>query len=423
MNLLIRGAHILNPDSPFHNSIKDIFIEAGVIRQIGDNLSVENAELIDAKGCYVSVGWFDLRANFQDPGLEHKEDLESGSQAAMAAGFTDVLLLPNAQPVVDSKNAVAYYQKWSKYSLVDLHPMAAVSLKAEGKELTEMIDLHSAGAKAFSDGVKPIWHTDIMLKSLQYLQKFDGLLINKPEDELLTAFGHMNEGEVSTVMGLKGMPSIAESLMIQRDLELLEYAGGKVHFSLISSKDSVALIREAKAKGLKVTCDVGVNYLKFIDADAQSYDTNFKVNPPYRTEQDRLALVEGVLDGTIDVIVSDHYPHDEECKKLEFDLADFGTNNLQGFLPVLIDVFGDDFEKVVDRFTSKPREILGVTLPKIEEGADACLTIFSKDRTWQFNKQTNLSKSLASPLMNQELKGAVLAVTNKGQVFKTNNEA
>ncbi len=421
MEFLIRAAEILHPDSPLHKSTKDILISNGKIKQIRDHIDFDG-QVISADGLMLSIGWFDMRAHYNDPGFEHKEDIDSGTRTALSGGFTDVALLPNTNPIVSTKNGVSYYQKHSKLSPVNLHPIAAVTIDCQGKELTEMIDLHHAGAVAFSDGLKTIWHTDILLKALQYLQKFDGLLINRPEDQHLTAFGHMNEGQVSTVLGLKGMPALSESLMIQRDLKLLEYAGGKIHFSLVSTKESVELIRSAKANGLRVTCDVGVNYLKFTDQDLEDYDTNLKVNPPYRLEEDRQALIQAVLDGTIDTVVSDHNPHDEEGKKLEFDLADFGSANQQSFFSIVSGALEDKLDEVISRFTTKPREILGIEAPKLEEGAEACLTLFSHKQRWTFNSQTNNSKSVASPVFDKTLEGEVIGTVNKGELHLNNYE-
>jgi dihydroorotase len=415
MEFLIRSAQIIDKLSPFHQSQKDILISNGIIKQIDDNISFDG-EVISAKGLKVSIGWIDMRAHYQDPGNEHKEDLDSGSAVAAAGGFTDVVLVPNTQPVTSSKNAISYFSKWNKTSSVQLHPMAAVTLDCQGKELTEMIDLFTAGAVCFGDGLKPIWHTDIMLKGLQYLQKFNGLLINKAEDQMLTAFGHMNEGHSSTLLGLKGMPVLAETVMIDRDLKLLEYAGGRLHFSLVSSREGIELIRAAKSRGLNVTCDVGVNYLQFTDQDLSDYDTNLKVNPPYRTENDRSALIKAVKDGTVDCIVSDHIPHDEESKKLEFDLADFGSSNQQPFFSVLSEVFGNRTEDYIELFTTKPRELLNMQVPKIEEGQNACLTLFTDD-AWTLDSQTNKSKSVASPFYGKQLKGKVLGIVNNGQLI------
>lgn len=414
MEFLIRSVQIFDTNSSHHLSKKDILVSNGKIKSIGTNIDFDG-RVVSGDHLKVSTGWVDMRAHYQDPGNEHKEDLESGSAVASAAGFTDVVLLPNTNPVITTKNSISYYQKWNKLSAVQLHPIAAVSLGCEGKELTEMIDLHTAGAVAFSDGIKPIWHTDIMLKSLQYLQKFDGLLINKPEDEMLTAFGHMNEGKVSTLQGLKGMPNLAEVVMIQRDLRLLEYAGGRLHFSMVSSKEGLNLIREAKAKGLNVTCDLGVNYLKFTDQHVDDYDTNLKVNPPYRTNADREALIEGIKDGTVDCIVSDHIPQDEESKKLEFDLADFGSSNQQTFYAVFREALGSDCEKYLGLLTENPRRLLKLDQPKIEEGETACLTLFNEDE-WKLDANSNKSKSVASPFFNQTLLGKVVGIVNNGQL-------
>lgn len=412
MNLLIKSAEILDVQSPHHKSKLDIHIVNGAIQQIGKDLHVEADHVLDKGGLKVSAGWVDMRSHFSDPGDEHKEDLQSGSMAAMAAGFTKVLVMPNTKPAVDQKGAVNYLLKHSSGQAVDLLPCASVTRGTEGKELTEILDLENAGAIAFSDGLEPLWHTDIMLKALQYLQKFNGTLINRAEDKMLTAFAHMHEGATSTTMGLKGMPSLSETIMIERDLSLLAYTGGKLHISMVSTSRSVDLIRKAKASGLQVTCDVGVNYLKYADVDLEDYDTNLKVNPPYRTREDMQALKDGVLDGTIDVIVSDHQPQDEESKKLEFDLADFGTNNLPGLWPIIREVFENDLATAIEALTSKPRSILNLNEATIKEGANAELTIFDCDSDWILNSESNHSKSTYSPLWGQKLIGKVHGIVN-----------
>jgi len=420
MEFLIRAALIVDSNSPHHLTQKDILISNGIISGIGDDIEFAG-EVIEADGLRVSPGWFDMRAHYHDPGQEHKEDLESGSRAAGAGGFTNVLLLPNTTPCIDGKNSVIYYEKWNRGAAVKLHASAAVTLKCEGKELTEMIDLHHAGAMAFTDGTSPVWHTDIMLKSLQYLQKFNGLLINRPEDQMLTAFGTMHEGHVSTRMGMKGMPSLAEEVMIKRDLQLLEYTGGRVHFSLLSSMGAVEMIREAKAKGLNVTADVGIHHLVFEDKDLKGYDTNLKVNPPFRLHDDRMALIEGVKDGTIDVIVSDHQPHDQECKKLEFDLADFGIIGQQSFYSALLSVFGEDTDQIIEKVSHAPRTILGVEQVTIAKGNEACLTLYTPGSSWRYSAQVNQSKSQASPFLGQNLKGKVVGIINDGEKLTNGN--
>lgn len=416
MEFLIRAALIVNSNSPHHLSQKDLLISNGKIAKIGDVPDYEG-EIIEVQGLRVSPGWFDMRAHYHDPGEEHKEDLESGSAAAAAGGFTEVLLLPNTTPCADSKNVVAYYEKWNRGAAVKLHAAAAISQKCEGRQLTEMIDLYRAGALAFTDGTAPVWHTDIMLKSLQYLQKINGLLINRPEDQMLTAFGTMHEGEVSTRMGVKGMPATSEEVMIKRDLQLLEYVGGRLHFSLLSTQGAVELVRQAKKQGLKVTADVGIHHLIFEDEALRlrAYDTNLKVSPPFRLREDRMALIEGLKDGTIDVIVSDHQPHDQESKKLEFDLADFGVIGQQSFYAELLSVFGEETDLMIEKITSSPRFILGVKQPRISEGEEACLTLYSPEGSWHYSTDVNQSKSEASPFMGQDMKGKVVGIVNDGQ--------
>jgi len=320
MKILLKAVEIRDPCSPFHKKKTNLLINDGVIVEIGEK-SYRADHIISKKNLKVSIGWFDMRSDFCDPGFEYKEDVFSGRKAAAAGGFTEVLLLPNTNPVIQTKNEVSYILSGNDNQLVSIYPIGAVTEDTKGEELTEMIDLNASGARAFSDGKNPVWHTDILLKSLLYLQKFDGLLINRPEDTMLTRLGSMNEGVNSTILGLRGMPKLGEELMIDRDIKILEYAGGRIHFSNISTEESVNLIRKAKKTGLRLSCDVAAHQLVLDDSALMEFDTNFKVNPPLREEKDLKALKKGLDDGTIDVIVSSHTPQDEENKKLEFDLA------------------------------------------------------------------------------------------------------
>jgi dihydroorotase len=329
MKILIQGAEILDASSPYHRKEKNVVINNGRIVEIGDKNYTAD-KVIRANGMKLSVGWFDLGTFIGDPGLEHKEDIDSASKAAAAGGFTGLAVLPNTAPCVQTKNEISYLIKGNDSQLVQIHALAAVTKNNKGEELTEMIDLHEAGAVAFTDGLKPIWHTDILLKSLQYLQKFNGLLIDHPEDIWLNLFGQMHEGINSTRLGLKGMPRIAEDIAVNRNLDLLGYAGGRLHFSRLSSGRAVELIKAAKKK-YNVTCDVAVYQALLDDSVLSDFDTNFKVNPPLREKQDNDALIKGLKDGTIDVLTSGHTPHEEESKNLEFDLSDFGMINLQTF--------------------------------------------------------------------------------------------
>ena len=413
MELLIRAAEIIQPNSSLHKKTKDILVADGIIKSIEDKIDF-SGNTVFSDNLKLSTGWLDMRANYNDPGFEHKEDLFSGTHLARASGFTDIVLTPNTSPVVSNKNAISYYLRYNKTAYTTLHPIAAMTERCEGIELTEMIDLDANGAVAFSDGVNSIWRTDVFIKGLEYLQKFNGLLIDKPQDKLLTSFGQMHEGEVSTYLGMTGISTLSETLAIHRNLELLKYAGGKLHFSLVSTREGLELIKGAKAAGLDVTCDVGANYLLFEDRQLEKYDTTLKVNPPYRLKEDREALIDGVLDGSIDMIVSDHNPQDVESKKLEFDLAEFGSSNQQTFYSVVLKALGNDYESVIDAFTITPRKRLGLQLPVIQEGEEACFTLFDPTLSWIFDEKTNKSKSEASPFFGQEMKGKVIGTVNKG---------
>ena len=415
MNVFIRDVKILDPQSTHHHKIVNVHIVNGEIKSI-DKEEHHADTIIDGQGQLLSRGWFDLQANFNDPGLEHKEDIESGCASAAHGGYTGVATLPNTHPVIQTKSHIEYIKSKSASHITDLYPIAAVTIDTKGEDLTEMLDLNHAGAIAFSDGEHTMWHTDMMLKSLIYLQKIDGLLINQPADQLLNRFGTMNEGVPSTVLRLKGMPALAEHLMIKRDLDLLKYAGGKMHFSNISSKESVRLIKKAKEKGLNVTCDVSIHHLLHTEDDLYSYDSNFKISPPLRNEKDRKALIKGVKNGVIDVIVSAHTPHDEECKKLEFDRADFGLTGLQTMLPGLLSLAGTlTPEEWIEKITTNPRTILKLENSSIEENQVANLTLIDPNKNWMLDDSTNQSKSRNAPLFGTQLTGKVAAVFNQSK--------
>lgn len=419
-HILLKSVKIIDPASPFHLQTQDVRLLNGVIEEIGKiEAKGEGLKILEGKNLILTQGWFDLRANFNDPGHEHKEDLVSGSQAAMLGGFTEVALLPNTHPVIQTKNDIHYIKKNS--GLVNLHAIAAITKDLKGEDLTEMIDLHEAGAVAFSDGEKTLYHSDILLKTLQYLQKFNGLLINRPEDKWLALFGQMHEGLVSTQLGMRGIPALAEELMMMRDLRLLEFGGGKIHFSTISTAEGVDLVRKAKARKLKVTCDVAAHQLYFTDEALQDFDTNYKVSPPLRDERHRKALIEGLKDGTIDAIVSAHTPQDEESKKLEFDLAESGIIGLQTVLPILARLSPEmGWETLIEKISSGPRNILGRSTTNIAKGQKANLTLFDSEENWILNSKTNASKSVNSPFWNLSLKGRVKMVANNGFVFFNN---
>jgi dihydroorotase len=414
MKILIQSPEIIDPQSSFHKKEKNVLLNNGRIVEIGDkNYSADR--VIKAEGMKLSIGWFDLGTFVGDPGLEHKEDLDSVSKAAAAGGFTEIAMLPNTAPAVQTKNEIGYITKGNDNRLVQIHALASVTRNNKGEELTEMIDLHEAGAVAFTDGLKPIWHTDILLKSLQYLQKFDGLLIDHPEDVWLNMFGQMHEGLQSTMLGLKGMPRIAEDIMVSKSLELLGYAGGRLHLSRLSTGKAVDLIRNAKKK-LQVSCDIAAYQPLLDDTTLVDFDTNYKVNPPLREKVDNDALMKGLRDGTIDVLCSGHTPHEEESKSLEFDHADFGLINLQTFGANLVALSKTiDWDVLLEKVTINPRRLLKLEIPRIEVEEKANLTLFDPSRTWTFDDRTNLSKSKNSPWYGKEITGKVVAVFNNNR--------
>jgi dihydroorotase len=415
MKILIKDALILHKGSPYHRKKKDILISNGKINKIDTGIK-EEGTVIHGKKLMVSIGWFDMRANFNDPGEEHKEDILSGCETAVTGGFTGVALLPNTKPSIQSKNSISYILSKASSCLTDVHPYGSVTKDNKGEEITEMIDQHTAGAVAFTDGEKPIWNSDIMLKALLYVEKFNGLIIDVPQERWLNLLGHMHEGHTSTILGTKGLPGIAEEIMIDRDLRILEYAGGKLHFSNISTADSLKLIKKAKKSGLNVSCDIAAHQIAFTDADLIDFDTNLKVNPPFREKKDINALIKGLEDGTIDMIVSSHTPQDTESKVLEFDHADFGITGLQTVYPILVDKLGaNNWELFLDKITTNPRARLGLPIPELEVGAEANITVFDPTVEWMFDEKTNRSKSLNSPFLGKKLKGKVLAVFNKGK--------
>ncbi|PRY12632.1 dihydroorotase [Pontibacter ummariensis] len=415
MKVLLRAATIYNPQSKFHLQQQNILIDKGFIAYIGPD-EQEADKVIAAEGLCVSAGWVDLHAFVGEPGLEFKEDFETVAAAAAAGGFTGIVCLPNTEPVVQTKGAVNFIRNRSQQLPVTLLPTAAITVDAHGKDLTEMIDLQQAGAVAFTDGTNPLQGADVLLKALQYVQMFDGLLMNRPEHTRLTENGQMHEGEASTRLGLKGIPSLAEEVMVTRDLQLLRYTGGRLHFSLISTAPAIEAIRQAKAEGLQVTCDVASYQAAVTDETIVPFDTNYKVTPPFRSEVDADAIKKGLQDGTIDALVSAHMPQDVEAKKLEFDLADFGIINLETAFAVACTTLALSTEQLVEKFSTNPRRILRLEEPRIEEGQLANLTLFNPSQTWVPTAEESKSKSKNSPFLGQELKGRVLGTIHKGQV-------
>lgn len=417
-NLLIQSATILDPQSKFYGKIADILVVDGRILETGKNISVSGTKTItiDAKGMYLSPGFFDLNVNFGDPGLETKEDISTGAAAAAAGGFTGLALMPNTQPPIHSKAEVSYLINRSKNSLVDIYPLGCISHNCEGKELAEMFDMQQSGAIAFTDGKKSVSNAGLMSRALLYTKSFNGLILSHPEDQDIAGKAKMNEGVMSTYLGMKGNPSLAEELMVSRDIYLAQYNDARVHFSTISTANSVDLIRRAKKAGIKVTCDVAAHALVLTEDLLEGFDSNYKVEPPLRTKTDQKALLAGLKDGTVDAIVSQHTPHEIEYKNVEFEIASYGITGLQTALPLALKA-GLSPEQIVEKMAVNPRNILGLPIPVLEAGNSANFILFDTLEQWTLNEETNYSKSENSPFFGKNLTGKIKLVVNNAQYF------
>jgi dihydroorotase len=416
MNLLIKSATIIDPNSPFNNQVVDVLIEKGIITEIGPDIE-SDVEVIEAEGKYISPGFFDLNCNIGELGFETKEDLYTGTRAAAAGGFTGIALMPNTIPPVHSKAEIEYLLNRAQKNLVDVYPLGAISHKREGKDLAEMYDMYLSGAKAFTDGNRPVQDAGLMERALLYAQGFDGLVFSYPEDTAIAGKAKVNEGEISTLLGMKGIPSLAEELMIARDLYLAEYTGSKIHFNTISTTRSVELIREAKRKRLEVTCDVAAYHLVLTDEALINFDSLYKVKPPLRTQDDVDSLIEGLNDGTIDAIVSQHTPQEVEFKDVEFEVAEYGMIGLQTAFSLALKA-GLDLSLIVQKLAVNPREILNIAVPVIDEGQPANMILLDPDAEWEYSKKNNRSKSYNSPFLGQNLIGKVLLTLNNNYLYK-----
>ncbi|ANH81746.1 dihydroorotase [Niabella ginsenosidivorans] len=416
MNILIKQSRIIDPTSSFNGRTADILIVNGIIQSIGKTISHKGAKIVDGKTLHVSPGWVDLFADFADPGYEYRETLSSGAKAAAAGGFTDVCIVPNTRPALDQKSAIEYILAKAAALPVTIHPLGAVTKNTEGKELAEIYDMRHSGAMAFTDGTNAIQSSDIMVKALQYIKPFKGVLIQVPDNKDIQPQGLVNEGITATRLGLQAKPAIAEELLIARDIKLAQYADSRLHITGITTAASVKLVKEARQKKTDVTVSVTPAHLFFSEEDLVTYDTHLKLNPPLRTINDRKALQKGIADGTIDCIATHHIPYDTDHKTVEFEYAKYGMIGLQTAYAVLRTALPEiSQERWVELLAINPRKILGLPVPSIKEGAPASLTVFAPEQKWELHADAILSKSKNSAFMGKQLIGKPLGIIHNNR--------
>lgn len=420
MKVLLKSAKIIDPSSPFHNKTMDIFIQDGRIEKIGSSLKVKDpARVVDQKNLHLSRGWFDSSVSFGEPGYEERETIKNGLQTAARSGFTQIILNPNTNPVTDDNGAVTSILSKSARHAVTLYPCGALTTGSQGKELAELYDMHQAGAVVFGDYKKPITNPNLLKLALQYVQGFNGLVQSFPQDNNIAGFGVMNEDINSTRLGLRGIAPLAEELHVTRDLALLEYTGGKLHIPTISTAKTVKLIREAKKKGLDVSCSVAIHNIIFSDDQLLDFDTHAKVLPPLRDKKSIKALWAGLKDGTIDMVTTDHMPVDIEHKKIEFEHALYGTIGLESAFGSLLSHVS--LEDTIDLLT-RGRERFGLVNPAIIQGERANLTLFTPIGKTKFGSKNIYSTSRNSLFLGSEITGNVLGVIS-GDICTLNDQS
>tara|TARA_B100000795_G_scaffold152837_1_gene114537 strand:+ start:7722 stop:9002 length:1281 start_codon:yes stop_codon:yes gene_type:complete len=416
MKLLIKKAKICYPGHKLHGKTQDVIVESGKIQCIASSLkNPGNYKEITSKNLHLSPGWLDLKANLGEPGFEERETLESGMKAAAAGGFTGVCVSPDVQPFSDNRSSIEFVSRAGEGKSVTLYPLGALSKGGKGEELAEMFDMHKSGlvgAVAFTDN-KPIPNAKFQLLLQQYSQNFDGLIYSFPMNLDLAGKGNVSEGETSTYLGLKGIPHLAEEITVARDLQILEYAGGRLHFSDISSAESAKLIGASKKSKLNATASVAWYHLIFNDTVLEGFDSNYKVLPPLRTESDRKGLIKALKEGNIDTITSNHQPQNIERKECEFEYAGYGINGMQVVFAALNTFAKElDLDTLVESLGIRPYQVLNKETPSIEEGSNANFTLFDPQEKWTYDKTNNHSLAENNPMFGTEFTGKVLGTVN-----------
>ncbi|MBK9354978.1 MAG: dihydroorotase [Bacteroidetes bacterium] len=418
MKYLLSKAIIIDATSVHHKQQVDLLIVDGTIIEIGKIEAQPDYTTIDLEGFYIAPGFCDLFTSISDPGYEHRENIESGTAAAAYGGFTAICTSAETNPIIQSKTQIEYLVKAQNKFGIDIYPLGAVTENMEGKNPTEMYDMQLAGAVGFSDAPHAIKNSGVMVRALQYGKPFNGTIFTMAYDETLVADGQVNEGLYAVEMGMRGISNLSEELQIQRDIELVRYTGGKIHFFGISTKKGIEMIKEAKKEGLNISASAFPHHLFLTDKSITDFDANYKVMPPLRSNKDQKALIDAVIDGTIDAIVSQHIPLEIEAKDLEFEYAGFGIIGLETAFALSNTILNTNInvEQLVALFSVNPRKIVNKPLPPIQKGSIANLSIFSINEEWQFEKKDIKSKSKNTPFIGTKLKGRVKGIFHKGKL-------
>ena len=419
-SLLIKNVNIIDPNSDFNNSKKDILLKNGLIVKIEDNIQVNNLDTVQEENLHVCPGLFDFSVDFPDPGNEQRETLESGLFSSKSGGFTGLGLQPTYKPARDKKSEILFCKNTTKDFGIDVVPFGAISKELKGEQLAEMFDMYNAGALAFSDNMRPVHNSGLFSRALLYAKNFNGLIISFPYEEKISPNGLINEGVVSTKLGLEGIPDLSEELMVNRDLLINRYHEGRLHFNILSSKKSLKQIEDAKKTQNNLSCGTSIFHLLFDDEIIDQFDNRFKILPPFRTKEDRNALLEGVKNGTIDVITSYHQPNEKEITNVEFSLSPFGSIGTQVCFPLALTYLKEyiGLEKIVQCMSINPRTILQYEVPIIKEGYEANMTLFDPDKKWTYDKKNNTSMSENTGLFGSELNGFVHGTIHKSNYHK-----
>ncbi|MEX1307685.1 MAG: dihydroorotase [Eubacteriales bacterium] len=415
--ILIKAGKIVDEKKTY---TADILIENGMIKKIGEGISQDNAEIIDASGLTIIPGMIDMHCHLREPGQEYKEDILSGSQAAVKGGFTSIVCMPNTDPVIDNAGLIGYVQQKAKEAnLCKVYPTGAITSGLAGAQLSEMGEMKAAGAVAFTDDGKPVMSGKMMRNALNYAKSLGALLILHEEDLDIKADGVMNEGYYSSVLGLRGINRAAEESMIARDIALAESLDCKIHIAHVSTRGGFDIIKKAKERGVKVTCETMPHYFSADDSWVVGYDANTKVNPPLRTKDDVLATIEAIKDGTVDAIATDHAPHHVDEKDVEYDIAAFGISGFETALSLIVTnllAAGISLNKIVALTSVNPAGILGLSGGEIAEGKIADLTLFDENETYEFMKESMVSRGKNSPFIGKTLTGKVKYTLVNGEI-------